>query len=367
MLFFLCVFSCDLFSLVVASDHEGIFDQTPTVWRKISDGATATIHLELQQKLKVAAPTGNHNRAVAKVVIVRPEGEQAIDFPLGTFFPCYVSNHAYLYDEKLTEERTDEEAQELKRPREAATAGGSGFEEDEGRRPTRCGNRDDLYAMSKDQAEGEFKAARTAVPDGFGKKLKTGMPTSTESDLDKVKQECDAEIVRLTEVRKKATNLGKFRCIEAQYQKFFPFSKTHKNRMLDSEVSLCREIDFWLAKSEIYTGAAEINIHIYSDNNPCFCCVQTIHYFAKNWVMKTGVPLRVFVSSEKEYVWSGSLPHGHVVPVNAASGKPSMREYGKDDSYDKPLCEKEQLSFTYTKDNVGKVIQLFMPVVEPQP
>lgn len=67
----------------------------------------------------------------------------------------------------------------------------------------------------------------------------------------------------------------------------------------------------------------------------------------------------IFVSSDKEYVWSGSLTDEHTVPNNS-SGKPSMREYGRDAQYDLLLDNDELKRFTYTAQQVGKVIQIFM-------
>lgn len=77
----------------------------------------------------------------------------------------------------------------------------------------------------------------------------------------------------------------------------------------------------------------------------------------KKWTAAFEVTVLVLVSSDKEYIWSGDLPHGHYVS-NGSTGKPSMREYGRDERYDQPLTEDELKASEYSREHSGKVIPM---------
>lgn len=339
---------CYAYALVcvqAAADASG-FDEQSTVWRKKEDQHL----LDLRGKLLACPPAGKHNRAIARLVV---QGDACPkDFPTSPRIQCYISNHAHV-DESVI--RIDDER--VKRERNPQSDDGA--EEPAISRPPRAEG--GVLQLSRECVEKGYKDARKAVPDDAVRKLKSGMPWDTPGDVSAVESFCDVTIQQLTAVRARASELRALRVAEELYRKFYPFVATHKNRMLDSEVSMCRDIDAYLSSNKPKPESI-VFLYVHTDNNPCFCCVQTMHHFAKKWAQDFQISLVVLVSSDKEYVWSGDLPPPHIVP-NGLEGKPSMREYGRDAQYDQPLLAPDQCSqFQYAKDRVGKVIQVFIPV-----
>ena len=287
------------------------FDDIPTVWRKV-DGEVYSVHQQLKEKLQKIPPAHPHNRALAQMRIYNDQGgfiEQ--DFPVPPL-EVYKSNHVYV----------------------------------------------DMSEFSKERIEGELKRVRQEFKEKATQINSAG--TNTVDEIDTLDAACDTEIQMINMLKQKSRSVRQLRTIEGSYLEKYPF-KDHKNRMLDSEVSLCRAIDKYLSCKEVYAGGRYLSIYIYSDFNPCFCCVQTIHYYAKLFAQRTSLPLVVYVSSNQEYVWKGTLPPPHNVP-SRTDGSPSMREYGKDSKQDELLTTEEEKMYVYSDVTSfqGKIIQIFL-------
>ncbi|CAO4836626.1 MAG: hypothetical protein FADNKDHG_01620 [Holosporales bacterium] len=147
------------------------------------------------------------------------------------------------------------------------------------------------------------------------------------------------------------------RNLEDDYRRFYPFkSISFQSRLLDSESSFCKLIENNFQKIKEVHQNQRIRLHMHSDNNSCFYCIQLLHYFAKKWSHATGIPWLIMVSSHKEYMWKGVLPPGF-----DALHKKSMRSYANDDRYDKELNEEEIQKYLYAPGKEGKIIQIFLP------
>lgn len=259
-------------------EEADIFEVSPTVWKQFT-GENLEIHQELQRKIKECPPAGNHNRAVGRVVVCGVERDVQY-FPAPPF-SCYKSNHAYCdvalltdKDEEAQESRTTEKSQHKKRHRNPL----ENVEEEcqrEHLEPPRS-----RVEFNREHIENSFKGARKAIPEVAMRTLKTGMQTDTPQQVDVAISYCTNTVLLLQSLQSSMKELRELRLAEADYQPNYPYYKTHSNRMLDSEVSVCLDIDSYL-QSFLPKDHKQIKIHIHSDNNPCFCCVQTINHFAK--------------------------------------------------------------------------------------
>lgn len=354
--FFIILYFCLSFTpyfCAALGEDAGVFEVNPTVWRQFT-GDVLEIHRELQRKIKECPPTGSHNRAVGRIVVCGLE-KDIRDFPFPPFV-CYKSNHAYYAtilidkDKGLQESTATEMSQTEKRQRSPVE------DVEEECQKERLKHARDRVELDREIIENSFKGARKALPDTSIKTLKTGLPTNTPQQVDVAINDCTKTVLLLQAFQDSMKELRRLRLAEADYHSNYPYYKTHSNRMLDSEVSVCRDVDSYLRRL-LQKDRRQISIHIHSDNNPCFCCVQTINHFAQKWVSTFEVTVLVFVSSDKEYIWSGELPKGHYI-YNGSAEKPSMREYGRDDRYDQPLTEDELKVYEYSREHSGKVIQM---------
>jgi hypothetical protein len=184
----------------------------------------------------------------------------------------------------------------------------------------------------------------------------------TQSDITGFSEQCEAHQTGIQDLRAFATtHLAPLREREEAYRAAYPYE--NKDRLFDSEVSICL-----LLQDNLSAIGAEVigcHLHIDSDRPPCFYCVQALNYFAKLWARLTGKSWLICVSSHEDYPWKGRLPPGHDIPAND-EGKRTMRNYGRDrdDCYDAPLTEEELVTFTYSTESPGKIIQMFFSAPE---
>jgi hypothetical protein len=146
-----------------------------------------------------------------------------------------------------------------------------------------------------------------------------------------------------------------FDALENNYLSTYPFrtkmSATYP--CFDSEASIARLVDFKLTRKEL-SSAVFIELHIHSGFNPCFFCLQNLHYYAQRWAELTKKGVRIFISSHTAYPMSADImPAGHVIPGD------TMLTYGTLLSRELTAAEVEE--FTYTPDHAGKIIQMFFP------
>ncbi|MBA4260309.1 MAG: hypothetical protein C0446_14195 [Chitinophaga sp.] len=329
----------------VSALNDEALDTAPTVWRSVSQ-STMIIHKQLQEKLHASPSAEPHNRAIATLYHLNQQGKwDVIDLPFESG-EVYKSNHVYSYKLEASSDVGADTTESINTTSQDP--------------PPLRKHRTEI---SKEHIEKGFKGARTKIPENGIKQLKSGMPVEDAKNCTEVEKYLTELIQQFENLKQATSELKTLREVEADYLKNYPFAKHYKNRMRDSEVSICRDIDDTIRRgNKSPQRLNKINLHIHSDNNPCFCCVQTIHFYAKKWIKDCPeLELLIFVSSDKEYVWSGSLTDEHIVPNNSV-GKPSMREYGRDDKYDLLLDIDELKRFTYSTQQVGKVIQIFMPL-----
>gem|GEM_PF-3213031 len=146
-----------------------------------------------------------------------------------------------------------------------------------------------------------------------------------------------------------------FDALENNYLSTYPFrtkmSATYP--CFDSEASIARLVDFKLTREEL-SSAAFIELHIHSRFNPCFFCLQNLHYYAQRWAELTKKGVRIFISSHTAYPMPADImPAGHVIPGD------TMLTYGT--LLSRELTAAELEDFTYAPDHPGKIIQMFFP------
>lgn len=279
------------------------FESTPAVWRSIKETPYGPIHALLQQRLISSSPCGSHNRVCA-VVHIETSNEDALLFEIGGIFK---SNHAYSLNGSEEYDKETLEGQCTKTRR-------------------------------------EFKESSTQVV--------------SEADPNKALNSLSSHSKAAAALTESLQGLIPLRALEHAYRSFYPFKAVnYQSRLLDSESSLCRLIEGKLNDLVEIPHKRLIRLHLHSDNNSCFYCVQLLHCFAKKWTQETNIPWLIMVSSHQEYLWKGTLP-----PGNESLQKKSMRTYCNDDRQDQGLTQADTQEYSYAPGKPGKVIQVFMPI-----
>lgn len=298
---------CSLIKIESAASQEhlatDIFEPTPAVWRSIQNTPYYCTQASLMDTVISSPPCGKHNRLQAVLHIETNNGtDSSIELER-----IYKSNHAYSLDGSV----------EL--------------------------DKETLDGLCT-RARKDFKESATQVV--------------SESDPNKASQSLNLHSQKVASLSTALQALISLRALEREYSTFYPFKDvSYQSRLLDSEPSVCRLIESKLKNIEEIYQKTLIRLHMHSDNNSCFYCVQLLHSFAQKWSGETKTPWLIMVSSHQEYQWKGILPHGF-----ESLNKNSMRTFCVDGRHDQELRKEEIQQYIYTPDRPGKIIQVFMHV-----
>lgn len=271
----------------VISDNP--FESAPAVWRSIRATPYYHTHTSLQQKVVSSPSCGSHNRVYAVMHIETSNGVVLIQ----DIDRIFKSNHAYSLDGRE--------------------------ENDKGTLEGHCA-----------KTRREFKESATQVV--------------SEGDPHQALQFLSFHPQVSTALTKALQDLVPLRKFEHDYKTFYPFKAVnYHSRLLDSESSLCRLIESKVTELSEIPQKTLIRLHMHSDNNSCFYCVQLLHYLAKKWAEETNVSWLIMVSSHQAYNWKGTLPPGF-----ESLQQKSMRTYCQDDRYDQELTAEEIQKYSYS-------------------
>lgn len=252
ILCFCLLFNHSLIQIAFAASslNDEALDTSPTVWRSASQDILS-IHKQLQERLHSSHLAEPHNRAIATLYHLNQQVKcDVIDFPLESG-EVYKSNHVYSYESDVGADTTESPH---------ATS------------PLAPALRRHRTEISREIIEKNFKDDRNKLPDNGIKKLKSGMPVEEAKECTEVEKYLTELMQHLSKLKQSTSELKTLRETEADYLKHYPFAKHYKSRMRDSEVSICRDVsDNFKERNESLKRSNKINLHIHSDNNPCFC------------------------------------------------------------------------------------------------